>query len=314
MRKILIVKTTSMGDLVHALPAACDIARHMPEAQIHWLSESSFADIPRLCSAVTAVHEVALRKWKHAPFSSETRQAVARVRDELEAARFDTVIDLQGLVKSAWVARWAKAPVYGYDRRSIREPLASFFYSKTFAVSRQMHAIERCRRLAALACQFPFEEKPLDFGIKLAKSATQTVYFMPSTSQARKLWAEDAWVKLGQRLAAEGYDVRVLWGSVPERERAERIARAIGTNATLNPKMSLRELADAFAASSGVFALDTGLLHLAAALAIPAIGIYTDSKPLLLGVVGEKVATVGGKDTIPDVDTVWDAFRRLACR
>ena len=149
--KILIVKTTSMGDVVHAVPVIADIRKHFPEAKIDWLAEDVFADIPRLTKGVDEVLVCSVRKWKKSLLNSETRKQISALKSALRQKKYDLVIDLQGLIKSAVLASWTHAPVAGYDRSSIKEPLASFFYHSKFSVSRQLSAVERCRSLAALA-------------------------------------------------------------------------------------------------------------------------------------------------------------------
>src|SRR5512137_2197323 len=163
-----------MGDVIHALPLAADIARARPAARIDWLVEESFAAIPAMSRHVTSVHQVALRRWRHAPFSSETRREAAAVKQSLRAARYDLVIDAQGLLKSAWVARWARAPVAGLSSAAARERVASLFYSRRFDVPRALHAVDRCRPLGARAIGYPVEGPPR-FGLKTRARAAVDV-------------------------------------------------------------------------------------------------------------------------------------------
>jgi len=143
--RILIVKTSSMGDVVHALPLASDLARHVPDAKIDWLVEESFAAIPAMSRHVAGVKQVALRRWRRRPFQPRTRAEIAAVKGGLRRSTYDWVLDAQGLLKSAWVARWAGAPVAGFSSRSARERVASLFYARRFDIPRELHAVDRCR-------------------------------------------------------------------------------------------------------------------------------------------------------------------------
>ncbi|WP_290873670.1 lipopolysaccharide heptosyltransferase I [Aquabacterium sp.] len=147
--RVLIVKTSSMGDVVHALPAISDMARAIPGVQIDWVVEKGFSAMPAQHRAVQRVIPLQWRKWRKSLRSAETRAALAHWRAEMRRERYDLVIDLQGLLKSALFACFANGPRAGYDRHSIREPLASFFYGRTGHVSRELHAVDRCRALAA---------------------------------------------------------------------------------------------------------------------------------------------------------------------
>lgn len=312
MRKILIVKTTSMGDIVHALPAASDIARHFPGVRIDWVSEESFAGIARLSSVVSTVHTVAFRRWRKTPLSRATFREIGDVRRRLAAENYDAVIDLQGLIKSAWVARWTKVPAWGYDAASIKEPLASRFYAKTFAVSRQEHAIVRCRKLAALAFGYDYEDAEPVYGIDVkGADDTRNVLFIPNTSRDEKLWDEANWVRLGESLVGRGFGLKILWGSQAEHARARRLGEALGDSCRVMPRMGFEAIAHLMANADAVIGLDTGLMHLAVALGRPAIGIYTGTPPELTGLYGKNAVSLGARNASPSVSEVFDAAGRF---
>lgn len=312
-KKILIVKTSSMGDIVHALPAAEDILRAYPGTEIDWAVESAFADIPRMSRAIKRVIETNTRQWKKAPFSAQTWREAAKLRRTLKDAHYDLVIDLQGLIKSAVIARFAKAHIAGYDSVSIREPAASNFYTSVFHVSKRFHAVTRCRLLAALAtgCE-EFPQKP-DFGISAEPFKAEAPYavFVPNTSQERKLWAEEEWAALGRELIGRGLGIYLVWGSAKEKERAERLQGALGGASRVLPKMSLKELTSVLSGAKGAFGLDTGLMHLSAALGAPSVGIFTDTDAELAGLIGDRAATVGGKGARPLAGEVLQAYEGL---
>ena len=166
MRRALIVKTTSMGDVIHALPAVADLARAQPDLTIDWVVEKSFADIPRLSRYVSDVHEVSVRQWRKNIFNAQTWKDVGAVRLALQSAHYERVVDLQGLLKSAVIGRWAQSFLMGYNKNSIKEPWASRFYDKTYAVSKKLSAVTRCRMLLGAAFDYDYQQYPLDFGLK----------------------------------------------------------------------------------------------------------------------------------------------------
>ena len=153
MSKILFIKTSSLGDVIHNMPAVSEAQARVPGARIAWVVEETYVPLAKLHPAVADVIPVAARRWRKAPFSSATWREIAERRRTIGAESFDTVIDTQGLVRTGLLSRSAKGRRHGYDRRSIREPLASMFYDAKHAVSRDLHAIERQqqRAIAAIA-------------------------------------------------------------------------------------------------------------------------------------------------------------------
>ena len=158
--RVLIIKTSSMGDVVHALPAISDMARAIPGIQIDWLVEKSFAAMPQQHRAVQRVITLQWRKWRKSLRTPETQAAIRGWRAEMSQHRYDLIIDLQGLLKSAAFACFAQGPRAGYDWHSIREPLASLFYSRKGHVARNLHAVDRCRQLVAQVLSYPLPTTP----------------------------------------------------------------------------------------------------------------------------------------------------------
>jgi heptosyltransferase-1 len=309
--RILIVKTSSMGDVVHALPLASDIAQARPGAQIEWVVEESFAAIARLHPAVARVIPVAVRRWRETLASGaawrELRAAIAAIR----AHDYDAVIDCQGLLKSALVARAARGPRFGYDRASAREPLAASLYTRTFNVDRALHAIERNRRLGAAALGYALGGPPR-FGLcptapvgEWATLAGQPFAAMlTNASRATKRWPDERWIAVEHRLAARGLKSLLFWGSEAERADTQRRAQPM-RNAIVVPRAALDEIAGVLARASIVIGLDTGLTHLAAAVGRPTIGIYCDYDPKLVGITGDApCVSVGGADRAPSAHEV----------
>ena len=315
MKRVLIVKTSSMGDLVHALPAVSDMQRAIPGLQVDWLAEAPFAAIPRLHAGVGRVLPLAWRKWRKVLLAADTRAAMAALRVELRREPYDLVLDLQGLLKSVLWGLQARGPLAGYDRASIREPLAALFYSRRAAVPRQLQAVARNRQLAAAHLGYAMPATPPDFGIRPPLGAlagapaaawaapASSAALIPCASRPEKLWPEDRWIAVGQRLQAAGLTPVVVWGSAEERARAERIAA--GFRGVVPPFLSVADMAAVLGAARQIVGLDTGFSHLAAAFGAPTIGIYCDHEPGLAGLSGPgPVASFGGKGQVPTLDVV----------
>jgi len=305
--RVLIVKTSSMGDVVHALPVVSDVLRKHPQAQIDWLVEAPFAAIPQLHPGVRRVLPIAWRKWRGQLLNKATWQAIGAAKADLRREHYDRVLDLQGLVKSALWARQAHGPVAGYDRHSIREPLASFFYQQTAAVSRGLHAVERCRKLAAAVGLSDPPDGPPGFGLRAPRSgwapATPYAVLIPNASRREKLWPERHWTSIGRKLHERGWLPLVLWGRPEEQSLAEHIAASC--EGDVPPFLRVGEMASVLAAARQVVGLDTGFTHLAAALGRPTVGIYCDHEPGLAGITGPgMVASIGGKGQVPSRNDV----------
>lgn len=317
MRRALIVKTTSMGDVIHALPAVADLARAQPDLSIDWVVEKSFSDIPRLSRYVGQVHEVAVRQWRKNVFSRQTWEEVGRTRAALESAHYERVVDLQGLLKSAVIGKWAKSFLLGYDKDSIKESWASRFYDRTFAVSKNLSAVTRCRMLMAYAFDYDYRQYPLDFGLSVIDEPSGErpyAVFLLNTSRDTKLWSEAKWIRLAKETYQAGFDVHLLWGSSVEEERVRRVASQAGSFCQVMPRMSIKDCALEMQKSSFVVGVDTGLTHLAAATAKPTVGLFLDYPVELVGLTGVRVQSLGGVGADPSVDEVQSALNQLGIK
>ena len=317
------VKTTSMGDVIHALPAVQDILQHFPDAQIDWIVEENFADIPRLHPHVHQVFTVAVRRWRKQLLQCTTWREIRAVKRALAAQTYDAVIDVQGLVKSALMARWAHGPHHGYDAQSIREPLASRFYQHRHPISYQQHAVVRIRTLMALSLGYAAPQDLPHYGLRetqsiVAESPTLTLpplfwIALHATSRDSKLWPEDHWIALGQHYAAQGLAMCLPWASAAEKSRAEQIALQV-PQALVLPKLSLQQLATVIPQAQFAVGVDTGLSHFAAALDVPVVALYTDTDPGLTGVAGgSKAAAInlGSQQQVPEVAEVVAAVAQV---
>ena len=310
--RILLVKTSSLGDVIHNLPVASDLSRSFPEAVIDWCVEESFADIPRLHPAVGEVIPVAIRRWRKALLQPATWREIGEFRRHLARTPYDAILDTQGLIKSALIARQAHGRHLGYAAEAAREPLAARFYDETFVIPPNAHAVERNRWLAAAAFDTPLD-LPLDYGIKTPAvdrpwlTATRYAVLLTATSRDDKLWPEANWIGVAQSLAGRGLTPVLPSGSARERERAERIATAVA-GSIVAPPLSLRELAGLLGGAALAIGVDTGLAHLATALCVPTIALFMASDPALTGVHGSGFCrNLGARGRAPTVAEVLTA-------
>jgi heptosyltransferase-1 len=315
MANVLFIKTSSLGDVIHHMPAIVEARRRRPDARFAWVVEEAFAPLVRLHPAVDEVLAVASRRWRHALLSPATWREARAFRQAVRARAYDEVIDTQGLLRAAVISQLARGRRHGYDAASIREPLAARFYDVRHRVSRDLHAIERNRTLTGLALGYA-PEGAIDFGLDRGKlAATASAPFgilLHATAREAKQWPEERWITLGRSLAARGLETQLPWGTEAERQRSERIAAGI-PGARVPDRRPLDELARRIAAAQFVIGVDTGLLHLAAAFGVPLVGIFVGSEPGLTGPRGRgPIAIVGGKGAMPEADDVRAALDGLA--
>ena len=303
-----------MGDVVHAVPVVEDIKRFISDAEIDWLVEDSFADIPRHVAGVAEVIECSVRKWKKRIFEKSTRDQIKALREKLRGKHYDLVIDLQGLIKSAVLASWTNAPVAGYDRRSGKEPLATILYSVKSSVDRQKSAVDRCRELAAKSLGYDLgSTKPqFNFQFEGSPESAGSVFFFCNTSRETKLWPEEKWIELGGELIRRGKKVVLPWGSPEEKERVLRIQARLGAAAEVPERMPIGQLMEKISSADAVIGLDTGMTHLSAAMGRPTVGIFRDYPIELVPLVGEgKKKALGGVGCCPQVQEVLSAYEKV---
>ncbi|MEX3605534.1 MAG: lipopolysaccharide heptosyltransferase I [Burkholderia sp.] len=290
VQKILIVRVSSLGDVVHNMPVIADIHRHHPDAQIDWLVEESFIELVKLVHGVRKVLPFSLRRWRKSLGSAQIWREIRAFRRQIADEHYDLVIDCQGLIKSAWVASWARGQLIGLANRTDGagyEWPVRFFYRRRVPIAPRTHVVERTRQLvaAALGDPAPSPDDELDFGLDTHQAAralvaadlnlpVSYVVFVHATSRADKQWPDAAWIELGQSLVRRGASLVLPWGSEAECATSERLAREFGAAAIVPPRRSLPAvvgLVDGAAATVGV---DTGLVHIAAALKRPTVELY----------------------------------------
>ncbi|MGH8680670.1 MAG: lipopolysaccharide heptosyltransferase I [Burkholderiales bacterium] len=316
MTRILLVRLSSLGDVLHTFPAATDLRRAMPDAALDWVVEEAYAPLVRMHPGVSRAIPFALRRWRHDLLSRGVRGEFSAFRAQLREHPYDAIVDAQGLVKSAVVARLAHGPVHGYGPATARERLAARLYRFTHEIPPEDHAVHRYRTLLARALDYRLQGG-IDYGIVpppapvFAPSEPYCV-LLHSTARPEKLWREEAWLEVGRALASRRLACVLPWGNLDERRRAKRLGEAL-PQAVVPPQLSMDEAAGLIGDAVAVVGLDTGLMHLAVALGVPVVGIYCSSEPARTGPLGPgRIAIRGGAGRPPSPAEVLDALGEVA--
>jgi heptosyltransferase-1 len=313
MTEILFIKTSSLGDLIHHMPAVTESRVHFPQARISWLVEEAYLPLARLHPAVDEVIPVAWRRWRRSLGSPQTWREIGAWRRRIGARSYDYVVDTQGLLRTALMGRIVNGARHGYDSASIREPLASRFYDVRHSVSRQLHAIERNRRVTGLSLGYQPQGAP-HYGLdraRLRSTAERYAVLLHASARPEKQWPVENWIELGRAIASGGRALMIPWGSDTERARAAHIADKV-PQARVADRLPIDEMARLIAGADFVVGGDTGLLHLAAALAVPSVAIFTTTDPGLTGPVGSgPIRIVASDNAAPDVARVGEAVGEI---
>jgi heptosyltransferase I len=293
--KLLLIKTSSLGDVFHTFPALTEAQQYFPDLEVTWVVEEGFAAMAGWHPAVKQVIPVAWRRWRKSLLAKDTRAEMKAFRAAMHAVQPDLILDAQGLIKSGVMTAFAKGPrKAGLDRQSARENLACFAYNETYAVPFGSHAIWRVRQLFAQALCYPLgAEDAFSYGLDKSRWQRPAVdgdylVFLHGTTWITKLWPEVHWQALVRTAAAAGYKVLLPWGNEEEYARALRIASVDGAAEVL-PKMGLSALNAYLCFAAGVVGVDTGLSHVVAGLEVPSVAIYGATDASLTGVLGAKV-------------------------
>jgi heptosyltransferase-1 len=297
--KILVVKLSSLGDILHAFPAISDLRRKYPDAEIHWLVEPAFAEVAGWHSAINKVIPVALRAHKKTWW--KIPGLLIELRTKLQAAQYDFVIDAQGLLKSALLAKLAGAPIYGFHAVSARESQATWFYQKTAKVPEGLHVIEKNQQLVAQVFSIDMP-KIVDYGLdqfhqQLIKSEPLTlltkitqqpyIVLLHGTTWNSKYWPESSWAELIKLIAQQGWHCILPWGNEAELQRANRLQMVGRKYAQVLPKLSLTELMNVLIRARAFVSVESGIGHLAAALDIPGVMLHGPTSPNYSGILGK---------------------------
>ncbi len=332
---ILIVKLSSLGDVIHAMPVVADLLRAHPQAQIDWVVEPGFAPLVRRVAGIGRVIECAQRRWRKRWWTAQVRSEKAAFLKELRRSEYDAVLDLQGLTKSALVS-WRARLAAGGHRYALAhrtdgsgwEAPTRWVADRPIETARHIHVVDRSRELGAKALGYVLQGSP-DYGLGHAQGKdahSRTLVCVHGTSRDDKLWPEQDWVALGQRLVADGWRLVFPQGSDEEAARARRIAQAIevaGSRSSaesvceLWPRMSLDALAERMGRTQACIGVDSGLSHLAVALDLVHVQLYNFPTAWRTGPQpshGHRhQVSVGGEDGagVPSLDEVWDAWQQV---
>ena len=320
--RVLIVKLSSLGDVIQTMPVIEDMKACLPGVTIDWVVEEAFADLVTQAQGLTRVIPCAERRWRKSPFQRETRQAWATFWQALRAVQYDAVIDFQGLMKSARIARGASLTSDGFtvtyanksDLCAYEWPV-KWLLQKTVSMEKKIHAVARYRALAARALGYEstgvLQRMPTYPLVAGAHEVRQAIMFAHGTTRLDNEWPFDSWVQLGQRLIQRGEMVLLPQANEREADFVERLAKALGAHAQVLPRMKLSEVLSHMANCRAVVSVDSGLGHLAVALNLPVVQLFSQPRIERAGPVGNLHQRAVGGDHVPSVDETWEAY--MAC-
>jgi len=316
--RVLIVKLSSLGDVVHTMPVVHDIRTAYPDAFIDWVVEPGFAPLVRRVSGIHSSIECAIRRWRKGWWKSEVRAEWGAFREALRGERYDAIIDFQGLTKSALVARMARGTRFGLANQTegaSHEWPARWLVDHPIQVEPRIHALDRSRVLASRALGYELHGAP-SFGLRSQQleATERTLVFVHGTSRDDKLWPQDHWVEIGRRAIAMGWRIALPHAGPVEKERADVICAALGPASEVWPAMNLDSLTDRMGATHGVIGVDSGLSHIAVALDLPHVQIYNHPTSWRTGpqaAHGHAYQVSVESTPTPSIETVWDAWLQV---
>jgi len=316
MTAALLIRVSSLGDVVQTFPAVTEMSRHAAVSELDWAVEEAYVPLVRMHPGVTHARPFALRRWRTAPFKRQTWRELSAFRAALRERPYQAVIDAQGLLKSLAIAKSAHGPLYGFGPKTVREPFVSRFYDHSFEFPPDQHRIWQYKGLMAKTFGYEMDDV-IDYGLTkpvrpgwLGESGY--VVLLHSTARAEKLWPEVKWIEVGRRLASRGMVCVLPWGNAEEHARAERLAKLI-PDAQVAPQLRVDEAGALLAHAHAVIGVDTGLMHLAVAFEVPVVGIYVATRPLHHGPLGRgPTAFRGGMGEAPTTAEVLDALGEVA--
>jgi heptosyltransferase-1 len=319
--RFLIVKVSSMGDIIHAMPVVHDLKFAYPDCYIDWVVEEAFTELVRANSQVDEVIPCGLRRWIKRPFNPANWGEIRAFKRELGRLRYDAVFELQGLLKTAWICRQTNGPSYGFDRAAAKEPVSAYLLTHPVPIDTRLHIIEQLRSVPAQALGYsvpgdPVIEWNFDAVHQDWQLPTNAVVLFHMTAAAYKLWPVENWIALAQGIAAVGLTPVLPWGSEAEHARAQQIAAHV-PGAVIAPRLTIAQWGKSLPQARAVVGLDTGLSHLAAARGAPSVFLF-GATPLwrIAPYWGEQHVTVGEPGHWPAVSevlhTVCDLIHRCA--
>lgn len=290
---VLIIKMSSMGDVLHTLPALTDAMTAIPNCQFDWVVEPAFSDIPSWHPAVSDIIICPLRSLRKNPLKAIKSGALNALKKQLTEKKYDLIIDAQGLLKSALITKLTDGPTHGYNKHSAREPVSHYFYKHTHQVDKKQHAVARLRDLFAQSIGYQKQNTPPNFLISTAKlpkltfkTAKKYMVFCHGTTWETKHYPLVYWQELTKKADESGITVYLPWGNNEEKVRAQALAHE-KTHIHVLPKLTISEIAKLLANAAAVISVDTGLGHLSAALTTPTLSLYGPTNPAQIGAIGK---------------------------
>lgn len=313
--RVLIIKVSSMGDVLHTLPSLTDSMYLLPNIQFDWVVEEQFSEIPTWHPSVKEIIPIGIRRWRNNLLNISSYQEWYKFKSILQKYNYDKVIDAQGLIKSAILITYiARGEKHGMDYKSSREPFSSCFYDYCHTIDKNMHAIERIRYLFASSLGYKVPIKTADYSIYnyfINKYNYEPhLIFLHATTCPNKQWPKSHWRTLISFACNAGYRISLPWGTEKERQYAEELKENFNCVEVL-PKLSLCEIAKKIIGASAVVSVDTGLSHLTAALNCYNLTLYGPTKPKLIGVYGQNQNLLCSVDNKMDSIKAEDVWSRL---
>ena len=325
--KILIVRVSSLGDVVHNMPMVADILRHHPDAQIDWVVEEAYVALARLNRGIRNVIPFALRRWRKSLATRQTRTELRAFRQSLRATAYDYVFDTQGLFKTGLVMRMARLAPGGQrvglanaTEGSGYEAISRIFHTHSIAVGLHTHAVLRARTVAAKALNYSLDT-PADFALLPPPQETPTwmptqpyAVFFHGTARAAKQWSRASWVTLGSMLSRRGLAILLPSGSPEELQTAQWLAEQID-GAIVLPTLPLLSAVLLAQRAALVVGVDSGLTHIAAAYERLTVELYCDSPRWKTeGNWSERIVNLGDAGKPPAAAEVLSAVDQLLAR
>jgi len=323
---ILIVRVSSLGDVVHNMPMVADIRRRYPDANIDWVVEEAYASLVRLNPEVRTIIPIALRRWRKGLAQASTRAEIGDFYHRLRAEAYDFVFDTQGLLKTSVVMRLARLAPGGKrvglanaTEGSGYEPISRIFHQQSVTVGLHTHAVMRARLVAAVALGYA-PDQPVDFAMRVPGREAGTLAWLPAqpyavflhgTARADKRWDDAKWIALAQALEMRNLPVLLPWGSAGEKLVAEQLASCM-PQAIVLPALPLMDAVTLVQQAALVVGLDTGLTHIAAAYCRPTVELYCDSPRWKTeGNWSPYIVNLGNIGEPPDVPQVLQAIDKV---
>lgn len=292
--KVLIIKISSMGDILNTLPSLTDAIHKIANINFDWVVEEKFVQIPSWHPSVKKIIPISIRRWRKNWFGKKERHERLIFIQKLQSQHYDVIIDAQGLIKTAlFIARISIGQKHGFNFNSTREKLSSFWYDKTHEVSKCQHSVERTRELFSKILFYP---KPITQGQYLINhkficankfNLKNYLIFLHATTKADKHWPNHRWIELIKLLQYAHLRIKLFWGSIDELHRAQYLSLGFDYVDIL-PKLNLYEIGQYMIGAKAIVSVDTGLSNLASALNIPNIILYGPTNPYLNGGYGKK--------------------------